>query len=113
MRRWLVIPSIALHLGLITELLFLGAWHLDKLDSGRRQITIGYSPPPPPASEGSPAPKAPKPFEHKKHIAQELVVPPEHPVKPDLTAVAETSETPGNGLGSGSGNGSGDGPGTG
>lgn len=112
MRRWLVIPSIAFHVGLIIALLFLGAWHLDKLEAGRRDVTIGYVPPPPPASEGSPAAKAAKPFEHKKHITHDLVTPPETPAKPDTATVPDTTDgQSGNGLGSGSGDGSGTGPG--
>lgn len=114
MRRWLVIPSIAFHVGLIIALLFLGAWHLDKLEAGRREVSIGMVPPPPPASEGSPAPKQAKPFEHKKHITHDLVTPPETPAKPDPTPVADSSDgASGNGLGSGSGEGSGEGSGTG
>ena len=35
MRRWLVIPSVAVHVGLVIALLFLGAWHLDKLEAGK------------------------------------------------------------------------------
>jgi outer membrane biosynthesis protein TonB len=115
MRRWLVIPSIAVHVGLIVALLFLGAWHLDKLDAGRREINIGYVPQPPPAPEGSPAPKKATPFQHKKPpITHDLVVPPENPAKPDPTpAVADPNDGNGNGLGSGSGSGSGEGPGSG
>jgi TonB family protein len=115
MRRWLVIPSIAVHVGIIVALLFLGAWHLDKLEAGRRDIRIGYVPPPPPAPEGSPAPKQATPFQHKKPpITHDIVVPPENPAKPDPTpAVADPSDGNGNGLGSGTGSGSGDGPGTG
>ncbi|MEP6863606.1 MAG: hypothetical protein ABJE66_23475 [Deltaproteobacteria bacterium] len=115
MRRWLVIPSIAVHVGLIVALLFLGAWHLDKLDAGRREINIGYVPSPPPAPEGSPAPKKATPFQHKKPpITKDLVVPPETPAKPDPSPeIADPTNGNGNGLGSGSGNGSGDGPGSG
>ena len=112
MRRWLVLPSIVFHVGLVVALLFLGAWHLDKLDAGKNRVTIGYVPQPPPASEGSPAPKTAKPFVHK-HIVHELVTPPETPVKPDTTAATDSTDgPPGNGLGSGSGDGSGTGPGT-
>jgi len=112
MRRWLVLPSIVFHVGLVVALLFLGAWHLDKLDPGKNRVTIGYVPQPPPASEGSPAPKTAKPFVHK-HIVHELVTPPETPVKPDTAAATDSTDgLPGNGLGSGSGDGSGTGPGT-
>jgi protein TonB len=115
MRRWLVIPSIAVHVGLIVALLFLGAWHLDRLDAGRREVNIGYVPEPPPAPEGSPAPKKATPFQHKKPpITKSIVVPPETPAKPDPSPeVADSNDGNGNGLGSGSGNGSGDGPGIG
>jgi hypothetical protein len=111
MRRWLVIPSIAVHVGIIVALLFLGAWHLDRLEAGRHEVRIGYVPPPPPASEGSPAPKKATPFQHK-HITHDLVTPPETPAKPDVTPeVADPNDgLPGNGLGSGSGSGSGEGP---
>jgi hypothetical protein len=115
MRRWLVIPSIAVHVGIIVALLFLGAWHLDKLDAGPRHIDIGYVPQPPPAPEGSPAPKKATPFEHK-HLPppKVIVVPPETPAKPDTTPeVADPNDGNGNGLGSGSGNGSGEGHGSG
>ena len=111
MRRWLVIPSIVVHTGIIVALLFLGAWHLDKLEAGRHEVRIGYVPPPPPASEGSPAAPKATPFEHKKPITHDLVTPPETKAKPDTTPTPETSDGPGNGLGSGSGEGSGDGPG--
>ncbi|MEO6774386.1 MAG: hypothetical protein ABI467_15425 [Kofleriaceae bacterium] len=114
MRRWLVIPSIAFHTGLIVALLFLGAWHLDKLDAGRREVRIGYVPSPPPASEGSPAPKQATPFVHKKHVTHDLVTPPETPVKPAATEVTDpTDPTDGTGNGSGSGAGSGAGSGSG
>jgi len=112
MRRWLVIPSIVFHTGLVVALLFLGAWHLDRLEPGRRDVTIGYVPPPPPASEGSPAPKAAKPFEHKKHITHDIETPPEPPAKPPTADVPDTPDgQSGNGLGSGSGEGSGTTPG--
>src|SRR5947199_253875 len=76
MRRWLVIPSIVVHVGIIVALLFLGAWHLDKLDAERRLVSIGVAPPPPPASEGSPAAKAAKPFEQKQIEDKKVMLPP-------------------------------------
>lgn len=113
MRRWLVIPSIAVHAGIVVALLFLGAWHLDKLDPGRTRIDLYTAPPLPAAQEGSPAPK-PQAFKHKeqeKKIVHDLVVPTD---KPDVKAVAQTPPgegLDGNGLGSGTGSGEGTGSG--
>jgi len=98
MRRWLVIPSIVFHVGLVVALLFLGAWHLDRLEPGRRDVTIGYVPPPPPASEGSPAPKAAKPFEHKKHVTHDLVTPPETPLPVAAAPPPATPPVEGHGI---------------
>jgi TonB family protein len=115
MRRWLVIPSIAVHVGIIVALLFLGAWHLDKLDAGRTRVDI-YSPPPlPAAQEGSPAAK-PQTFqrkEQKKEITKALVVPTEKSsdVVADSTPATDGTGT-GNGLGSGTGSGEGSGAST-
>lgn len=114
MRRWLVIPSIAVHVGIIVALLFLGAWHLDKLDAPKVSVDIRTPPPLPAAPEGSPAAKKQE-FKHKeqkKEITHDLVVPTEKPkdVVPETVATTGADGT-GNGLGSGTG--SGDGSGTG
>src|SRR5450432_1937629 len=115
MRRWLVVPSIAFHISLIIALLFLGAWHLDKLESGKTRVTINYSPPPPPAeAAGSPAKQ--KPFERKPHkeITHDLVVPPETPLPKETPVTTNTTEMgSGNGTGTGSGSGVGSGSGKG
>jgi hypothetical protein len=115
MRRWLVIPSIAFHIALVIGLLFLGAWHLDKLEAGKSRVTINYTPTPPPAeAAGSPAKQ--KPFERKPHkeITHDLVVPPETPVPKETLVATNTTEIgTGNGSGSGSGSGEGSGSGTG
>jgi len=111
MRRWLVIPSIAVHVGIIVALLFLGAWHLEKLDAGRTTVAINNPLSPPPAAEGSPAAK-PQTFKHKeqKVIAKELVVPTE---KPDPKVADTTPTTDGTGTGNGLGSGTGSGEGSG
>lgn len=118
MRRWLVIPSIGVHVLIIMIALVLGAWHLDRLEPAKLHVEIGMAPPPPPAESGSPA--LPKPAftqKQQKKIARDLVVPPE--VKPpdaaptSVATTAATGEGPGNGLGSGTGSGEGDGNGSG
>jgi hypothetical protein len=114
MRRWLVLPSIAFHIALVVGLLFLGAWHLDRLEAAKTRVTINYSPPTPPAeAAGSPAKQ--KPFTPKPHkeIPKVIVVPPEVPVHetPETTNTTEIGN--GSGTGSGTGSGSGEGSGTG
>jgi hypothetical protein len=110
MRRWLVVPSIAVHIALIIGLLFLGAWHLDKLEAGKLRVIINYDDP---RSEAEPAgsPRKPKPIIPKtppKVIPPVLVTPPDKPEPKD-----ETPATPDIGLGSGDGSGQGSGSGIG
>ncbi|MFT3693398.1 MAG: energy transducer TonB [Kofleriaceae bacterium] len=116
MRRWLVVPSIGFHLGIIVIALVVGAWHIDRLEAAKLRVDIGYTPPPPPAESGSPAPKK-QTFQQKqqKHITHEMVVPPE--VKPPVAPLVADNNTTadtgtGNGLGSGTGSGEGSGSGT-
>ncbi|HEX7701777.1 MAG TPA: hypothetical protein VF403_13660 [Kofleriaceae bacterium] len=112
MRRWLVVPSIAVHVALIIGLLFLGAWHLDKLEAAKLRVTIGYEDPHPEA-EAAGSPRKPTPIIPKtppKTIPPVIVTPPDKPEPKD-----ETPATPdiGNGSGDGSGQGSGSGIGSG
>lgn len=115
MRRWLVIPSIAVHVGLVIALLFLGAWHLDKLEAQKLRVTIGYEDPHPEA-EAAGSPKQPTPIIPKtppKVIPKELVTPPDTPEPKDQLPATLDTRTGSGGEGSGAGSGSGLGSGSG
>lgn len=117
MRRWLVIPSIAVHVGLVIALLFLGAWHLDKLEAQKLRVRIGYEDPHPEA-EAAGSPRKPTPIIRKtppKLIPKEIVTLPDKPEPEDQLAATDIgtgSGGDGSGAGSGSGIGSGSGSGT-
>ncbi|MEO8846080.1 MAG: hypothetical protein ABI591_12515 [Kofleriaceae bacterium] len=116
MRRWLVIPSVAVHVGLIIGLLFLGAWHLDRLEAEKLRVTINY-PEPHPEAEAAGSPHTPTPIIPKtppKTIPKVIVTPPDEPQPKELPATPATPDIGnGSGEGSGSGNGSGVGSGSG
>jgi hypothetical protein len=115
MRRWLVVPSIAVHITLIIGLLFLGAWHLDKLEAGKVRVVIGYPDPPRTEAEAAGSPRKPTPFIPKtppRVIPPVIVTPPDRSEPKDEIPTTPTTGT-GNGLGSGEGSGSGSGSGSG
>jgi hypothetical protein len=115
MRRWLVIPSIAVHVALVVGLLFLGAWHLDRLDAQKLRVTINY-PEPHAEAEAEGSPHKPTPVLPKtppKTIPKVIVTPPDQPKpQPELPATPEVGSGSGEGSGSGMGSGIGSGSGT-
>ena len=104
-RRWLVLVSLVVHVGLAIGLFASGVWRIERLDPEHRGLASLAVMMPPPAPEGGPTssfnPKlVPK---VKKRIVKDVQLPP----KETAPQVAETTAPAGTGEGSGTGTGSG------
>ncbi|HEY4178612.1 MAG TPA: energy transducer TonB [Kofleriaceae bacterium] len=113
-KRWLIIVSVGIHVGIAIGLFVSGVWHIERLEGGKAHLALGVMiPGEGPSGGGDPGEKPkdpPKKLPPKKTVPKDELRNVDKLPKPEDPKPADsTSDTPGDGTGSGSG----EGPGTG
>ncbi|HEY4057298.1 MAG TPA: energy transducer TonB [Kofleriaceae bacterium] len=116
-KRWLIIVSVGIHVGIAIGLFVSGVWHIERLEAGKAHLALGVMiPGEGPEGGGEPGHKPADPPKVKpdkpKTPVKTPVQPPEHVQKPDdPKPEVASADTTGDGEGSGTGEGSGKGEG--